>query len=403
MAETPDGDAIGWERYRTNHSAAASRVILRPGAIDALPEELDRLGCARLMLLCGGSTRRSRLYSAVVERLGERVAAMVDNVAPHTPEALVMAGAALARERSCDGFLAIGGGSASDCAKAISIVLAEGGHIRDHASTFTPPDTFVPKELHRPKLPVIAIPTTASAAEVTPGLGVRSGSGRKMLFWDTKLAARLIVLDPQANVEVPSSLMAQTAMNALAHCIEGLYSRLRNPISDALALQGIRILHREIPAMTAAPDSIDHRAGVLAGAHLSGMVISNARVGVHHAICHCLGARGGLGHGEANAIMLPHAMDYNLDVAAARLALAAEAMGVARAGDTARANARRAIDAVRRIQREAGVPTRLRDTALDRSLLADIADHAMSDRGLHFNPRSTATSEPILRLLEAAW
>lgn len=403
MSETQNDSSIGWEHYRTNHSAAASRVILWPGAINALPEEIDRLDCARLMVLCGGSTRRSKLYSSVVTRLGHRVVATVDDVTAHTPEDKVMAGAALARDRACDGFVAIGGGSASDCAKAISIVLAEGSHISEHASSFTPPDKFVPKELLRPKLPVIAIPTTASAAEVTPGLGVRSGSGRKMLFWDTKLTSRLIVLDPQANIEVPASLMAQTAMNALAHCVEGLYSRLRSPITDALALQGIRILHREIPAMTSDPDSVHHRAGVLAGAHISGMVISNARVGVHHAICHCLGARGGLSHGEANSIMLPHAMDYNIDVAASQLALTAEAMGVAIAGDADKANAQRAIDAVRRLQEKAGVPMRLRGTSLDRSLLPEIAAHTLSDRGLYFNPRSTSTSQPILHVLEAAW
>ncbi len=403
MAKSQDDSGFGWDRYRTNHSGAASRVVLWPGSINSIPEEVDRLGCSRLMVLCGGSTRRSKLYVNVVERLGARVVTTVDDVAAHTPEDMVMASAAIALDAACDGFLAIGGGSASDCAKAISIVLAEGGHISEHASSFTPPDKFVPKELFKPKLPVIAIPTTASAAEVTPGLGVRSGNGKKMLFWDAKLASRLIVLDPEANVEVPASLMAQTAMNALAHCVEGLYSRLRSPISDALALQGIRILHREIPAMASDPASVDRRAGVLAGAHLSGLVISNARVGVHHAICHCLGARGGLGHGEANSIMLPHAMAYNIDVAASQLALAAEAMGVANPSVTDKVNATYAIEAVRRLQENAGVPMRLRDTKLDRSALDDVAVHTMFDRGLHFNPRSTSTIEPIVALLKAAW
>ena len=224
-----------------------------------------------------------------------------------------------------------------------------------------------------------------------------------MLFWDVKLASRLIVLDPKANTEVPASLMAQTAMNGFAHCVEGLYSRLRNPISEALALQGIRILHREIPAMVADPQSTEHRAGVLAGAHLSGMVISNARVGIHHAMCHCLGGFGGLGHGEANSIMLPHAMAYNLDVATAEIAQMAPAMGVDTSGLGVRRAAEAAIEAVRELQRAAKVPMRLRDTTLDRSMLPQIAEHTLLDRGLFFNPRPTESAAPILKILEGAW
>ncbi len=398
-AAVPDKTA-----YWTAYSNTSARVVLWPDAIDAMPQEIDAIGCKRLLLICGGTTSRSKLLEKVMSVLGDRVVATITDAGHHTPSGQVMKGAGIARDAAVDGLVAVGGGSASDLAKGISIVLTEGGHIADHASRFVPPDQFYPKELHAPKLPVIAVPTTASAAEVTPGLGVRNEEdGRKMLFWDVKLAARLIVLDPKANVEVPVSLMAQTAMNGFAHCVEGMYSRLRNPISEALALQGIRILYREVPLMVAYPSSVEHRAGVLAGAHLSGMVISNARVGVHHAMCHCLGALGGLSHGEANSIMLPVAMAFNLDAATDELAQMAVAMGVASDGMTPRAAAEASIAAVRDFQKKANVPTRLRDTALDRAKLPDIAAHALNDRGLYFNPRRISTAGPILELLEAAW
>jgi alcohol dehydrogenase len=389
--------------YAIAYSNTASRVILWPDAIDAMPEEIEKLGCRRLMLLCGPTTRKSNLYRRVTEVLGDRIVATIDDVSAHTPASLVMQGADKARAADVDGFVAVGGGSSSDLGKAISIVLAEGGHISEHCSSFVPPDKFYPNELQKPKLPVIAVPTTASAAEVTPGLGVRGDDGRKMLFWDVKLASRLIVLDPKANVEVPASLMAETAMNGFAHCVEGLYSRLRNPISEGLALQGIRILHKSIPAMVRDPGSVEHRAGVLAGAHISGMVISNARVGIHHAMCHCLGGRGGLGHGESNSIMLPHAMHYNLDVATSELASMAAAMGINPAAMSERQQAEAAIDAVRELQQAAKVPYRLRDTALDRRLLPAIAEDTLKDRGNFFNPRQTVSAAPILRILEDAW
>lgn len=382
----------GWISYQNTFA----RVLLKPNAIDDLPREVAALGCKRLLLVCGPNTAKTPLLPRVREAAGDLVVGLFDRVVEHSSTALVTEGAALARELAIDGLLAIGGGSASDTAKGIAILLAEGGKIDDHASTFVPPDKFYPKELHRPKLPVIAIPTTASAAEVTPGLGIRNERGAKLLFWDVKLAARLIILDPVANAQVPAAIMATSAMNGFAHCAEGLYSRLRNPISEALALHGIAMFARGLPAMVAEPGNVEHRATVLAAAHLSGMVISNARVGIHHAVCHCLGARGGLAHGVANSIMLPHALAYNLPVAGDELARMAAAMG-------AKPNGEAGIEAVRALQAAAKVPTRLRDTGLKRELIPAIAEDTLKDRGLFFNPRRTENAAPIIALLEQAW
>lgn len=380
------------------------RCIMARNAIRTLATEVDGLGRRRALVVCGGTTRRSRLFETVVESLGSRCVAIFDQVVEHSATTLVTAGAALAHEHDIDVLIAVGGGSASDTAKAIAILLAEGGVIEDHASRFIPPDQFFPTPLSAPKLPIIAIPTTASAAEVTPGLGIRDpATGAKLLFWDIKLASRVIILDPDANTEVPARLMAMTAMNAVAHCAEGMYSRLHNPVSDALARQGARILIRGVPAMVRAPDDVAQRAAVLAGANLSGMVISHARVGIHHAICHCLGALGGLSHGTANSIMLPHALTYNLDVAARELADLGQAIGVRSNSNSDEAGAEATIAAIIALQEAAGVPQRLRDTGLDKALLPKIAEHTLNDRGMYFNPKRTESAEPILELLERAW
>ncbi|HYF20343.1 MAG TPA: iron-containing alcohol dehydrogenase [Ramlibacter sp.] len=393
----PDLLPPGWLDYRNT----GTRVLLRPGVIDTLGAEMAALGCRRVMVICGGNTRRSRLFDRAMAAMGPAAVTVYDRVVEHSSVELVTQGAQLARELGVDGLLAIGGGSASDSAKGIAILLGEGGKLEDHASRFEPPDRFVPKPLPAPKLPIATVVTTASAAEVTPGLGIRDPQGRKLLFWDNTLANRLIVLDPQANVEVPVRVMATTAMNGFAHCVEGLYSRLRNPISDALALHGIRLFMDALPRMVAQPDDVDARAGVLTAAHLSGMVISNARVGIHHAMCHCLGAKGGLPHGVANSVMLPHAMAYNLPVAEAELAAMAPALGVPPGPQRQMAEA--AIERVRELQGLAQVPTRLRDTGLERGLLPLIAEHTMVDRGLYFNPRRTDSVQAVLDLLEGAW
>lgn len=393
----PDILPFGWLDYRNS----GTRVLLRPGVLDTLGQEIDALGCRRVMVVCGPNTRRSAIFRQTADALGERAAIVFDEVVEHSSTAMVTRGAGLARELGVDALLAVGGGSASDTAKGIAILLGEGGRIQEHASKFEPPDRFIPKPLPAPKLPIIAVVTTASGAECTPGLGIRDEDGRKLLFWDNTLSCRMIVLDPQANVDTPVHVMATTAMNGFAHCVEGLYSRLRNPISDAYALHGIRLFLDALPRMVADPQDVDARAGVLTAAHLGGTVIANARVGIHHAICHCLGAAGGLSHGVANSVMLPHAMAYNLPVAQKELANIAAAMGVSEGSEAGRAAA--GIERVRQFQRDARVPTRLRDTGLAHSQLPLIAQHALGDRGLYFNPRRTESAEPVLELLEAAW
>ncbi len=386
------------------YAGLPTRVVFADGAVDRIADHVDAAGGTRVMLVCGGKTARSRLVARVKAALGARLVETLDSIVEHSGAAIVEDGARRAAAANVDLLLAVGGGSASDTAKAVAIVLAEGAPLERHSTVFVPPDRYIQQVLARPKLPIIAIPTTLSAAEATPGLGIRRESdGKKLLFWDTKLVPRLIILDPVANLEVPASLMATTGMNGFAHCIEGLYSKVRNPISEALALQGIRMLHEALPAMARAPQDAAVRGRALVGAHLSGMVIANARVGIHHGICHCLGAMGGLSHGVANSVFLPHAMRYNIDVAAGQLKLAALAMGLDARKLNDRDAALLAIEATVDMQRAIGVPRRLRDTGLDRALFPAIAEHALVDRGLYFNPRPTPSADLVLELLEQAW
>lgn len=376
---------------------------MAPGAVAQVADELDRLGIRRPMLVTGQRTLRSSAGRQVYEFVQARGGAAFSQVPQHSGVAVVRAGVAFALDRRFDGMVALGGGSASDTAKAIAIVLAEGGDIADHANVFHPPDRYVQKALDKPKLPLIAIPTTASAAEVTPGLGIRAEDGHKLVFWDPNVVPRSIILDPIANLEVPVEIMATTAMNAFAHCVEGLYSRVRNPISDALALHAAGRLGHGIPTMVASPEDVGARTQVLVGAHLSGHVIANARVGLHHAICHGLGSHGGLSHGVANSILLPHVLRYNRPAVRTELAALAAALGETVLGLGESEAAERGLAAVEKLQARARVPRRLRDVGFDRALIPAIAAMTLSDRGAYFNPIPAAPKEDIEGVLEAAW
>jgi alcohol dehydrogenase len=305
----------------------------------------------------------------------------------------------MARTHRADGFIAVGGGSASDACKAAALWLAEGGELADHATRFIPPDQLHSPRLKAAKLPVIAIPTTLSGAEVTAGGSVRTEDGRKLILVDPQLAAKLIVIDPAAAMDVPVSVFLASGMNGLAHCVEGFYSRVRTPVSSALALEAIRMFMQALPAVANEPESIEARGMALVAAHLSGQVLLNARSCIHHSVCHALGAVAGISHGNANSIMLPHAMAFNAvdPDAAAALALCAQAMGASEASPEG------AIERVQWLQQAIKVPTRLRDTGMQRSLLTEVAAKVMGEKGLYVNPRRVTQASQVEPLLLAAW
>ena len=386
------------------HRTLTSRVVFGPGCIATLGAELTRLNVQRPLVLSGPRTGSSRLHGAVRSAMQALPALWFSEVPAHSSVEVVAHLVDLARREGVDGFIAVGGGSASDTAKATALWLAEGGSLEDHASRFTPPDTLFIPELRQPKLPIVAVPGTASAAEVTPSLGVRTAQGSKLLFTDPQLAARLILIDPQANLCVPAALMLATGMNGLAHCLEGLYSKVRSPVSTALALHGTRLFFSALPAVAAAPGDMAARGDLLTAAHLSGQVLLNARTGLHHAICHALGAGTGVSHGDANAVLLPDAIAFNASAAQAELAAAAQAIGLPpRIDMNADMNAEALVDALRALRLALGVPTRLRDLGVQRSQLGPVAAHVMHERGLHFNPRPVAHASDVEQLLERVW
>lgn len=378
------------------HRNPATRLVLGDGCVDGLRAELPALGIERPMLLAGARTRAGALFSRVQAALAGLRWVDADAVPAHSSVALVERLAQRARAEGVDGFIAVGGGSASDTAKAVSLLMAEGGRLADHAVRFTPPATLVAPPLNAPKRPVVAIPGTASGAEVTASLGVRDDNGAKLLFTDVQLAARLVLIDPQANLEVPAALMCATGMNGLAHCIEGLYSKERSPLAETLALEAMQRFADALPAVHRHPTDARARAALLYAGHLSGLVLLNARTCLHHALCHAIGSVTGVGHGDANAVMLPHALRFNAAAAAGPLARAATALG---AGSDAAALVR----AVQGLQAAAGVPTRLRDIGVPAAALDSIAAKTMRERGLHYNPRPVASATELRALLDAAF
>lgn len=382
-----------------SHWNSPSKLVFGEGAISRLASELQELGVQRPVLVAGTRTAATRVYAQTRAALAGLAIAEQTGMPEHSPLEHVRRLRELARSHGADGFVAVGGGSASDACKAAALWLAEGGELAQHGTRFVPPDQLHAPAVPAPKLPLIAIPTTLSGAEVTGGGSVRTPDGRKIVLVDPKLCARLIVIDPIASLEVPAPIFLASGMNGLAHCIEGYYSRVRTPITSALALEAMRLFMEALPAVAHDPGSVQARSQALVAAHLAGQVLVNARSCIHHATCHLLGAVAGLSHGDANSIVLPHAMEFNCADPAAKADLAECALALGASEATAAA----AVERVRWLQKAIGVPTRLRDRGMPHELLAQVAVGVMAEKGLYVNPRRVTQAQDVMPMLEAAW
>jgi len=371
-----------------------AHVRFGAGCAFDLPGEIRALGCRRPAILMQQRMADSRNWSLLRDRLREFETFVFSAIPAHGSVKLVESIASQASAFGCDSIVAIGGGSVSDSAKALAMLLAEGGGLADHATRFTPPSTVDIPLRTRPKLPIISLPATASGAELTPSFGIREDN-HKLLFWNRNLSSTTVLIDPMLSRDIPLGLLRETGMNGLAHCLEGLYSRNRSIVADGIALQSLRLF-----AEAFTDDSLDEdgqRERIVLAGHLSGMVLSMARSCLHHAICHVIGARHGVRHGAANTVILPFALRFNEQAAGALLAPALAVLN-----QVSGARHESVADWVRAAALRLGLPASLSELGITAADLPAIAEQTMGERGLALNPRTVNDSTEVLSILRQA-
>jgi maleylacetate reductase len=319
-------------------------VIVRWG-LAALPEVLDDLGASQPLLVA------SPRWSG--QELGVTPAATWDEVPSHRiDEAAAQAG---------DGVVALGGGSAIDLGKAISVEA---------------------------DVPLVSVPTTYAGAEWTPYFGIRD-PGRKMRGGGSGARLAAVVYEPRLTLSLPRAETVGTAMNALAHSAEALYVQGHNDEADGHALAGARLIGEWLPRVVERPDEIEARTQLLEGAMHAGRALGLSMLALGHAMAQALGGRYGLAHGAMNAIVLPAALRFNRELAPDAVVRLGEALG----GD--------AVDHVEELARLGGFE-RLRDFGVPQDELAAVAEAAAQRPGNQANPRPATPSE-IEQLLCSVW
>jgi maleylacetate reductase len=288
--EPPDADGV------VTYEALPGRVVFGVGALDRLGEELARLGARRALLVAS-----KRVADDLAERVGDRHAATCSEIVQHVPVEVAERATSLAREVDADALVAVGGGSAVGLAKAVALDL---------------------------NLPIVAVPTTYAGSELTTIYGL-SKDGRKQTGRDPRVLPKVVLYDPALTVPLPPQVTGPSGMNALAHGVEAFYGPGANPISTALAVEGIRALADGLPRAVEQPGDLEGRTRTLRGAWLAGAALAIAGTGIHHQICHVLGGAFGLDHGGMNAALLPHTVRFVTPAVPAAMAQVTAALGAA--------------------------------------------------------------------------
>jgi maleylacetate reductase len=375
--------------------SAAQQVMFGVGALTQLGEAVDGFGWQRLMLCTIPRFQRSGLVSRLQDILGRRLVASYAQAQPHVPQDQVEAALSLAVEHNVEAIIGLGGGSPIGLAKAVSLAFEE-------RRTGQPARARFPTD--QPLVPVIAIPTTYAGSEMTPIYGVTqtvSGTSRKVTVTDFKVTPKLTLYDPEVTLSLPPQMTASSGINALAHCIEAVYSITRHPLSTAVALQGIGYIIQALPRTVAKGGDIEARTDLLLGAYLAATAIATAKIGLHHGLCHVLGGTAGVPHGIANGIMLPHAMRFNADATRPELAAVARAMGLA--GDSEAEAAEKAVQRVYELISQIGLPQRLRDVGVAEAELPLLAQLALKSQAVQNNPKPVTDAAQTEAVLRAAW
>ena len=379
------------------YTGYAQEIIFGPGSLAHLSEAVERFHWRRLLLCSTGSLQRDGSIAKIEEALNHRLVAVYARAQAHVPDFQVVAATSIAYENEVDAVIGLGGGSSIGMAKAVSMALEE-------KRTGRPARASYPTD--QPLVPVVAIPTTYAGSEMTSIYGVtrhEQGSARKVTITDAKVTPKLTIYDPLLTLNLSPMMTASTGINALAHCIEALYSITRNPLSTAAAISGVHAITSALPRCYADGSDLEARSEMLIGAYLAGTALSNVVMALHHGLCHVLGGTAGVPHGIANAIILPHAMRFNLQVTAQQLAPAAAAMGITLEGRSAETALEEAVQRIYDLIGHMNLPQRLRDVGVTEVDLPQLAQTAFQSRAVQNNPRSISGAEQIEAVLRAAW
>lgn len=378
------------------------KILAGDKALENIGYELDFLGSHRPLILSDHGIKKIGLLDDIVEIIkdtGVDATQQYTDIPPDSSTTVINDIITYYREHVCDGIIALGGGSVIDTAKGVRMALSQGK--QDIMSLAG--NEIIKKGKH---IPFIVLPTTCGTGSECTSVAVikNHSTGVKMEFISSELLPDSAIIDVRLTKTLPPKLIASTALDALCHSIEAFSSLQKNPISDAFAINAMRLITQNLLVATTAPTD-DSRIALAVASTMAGIAFSNAMVGIVHAIGHACGGEAGVPHGNAMAILLPECMRFNLDANKETY----EEMLVYLAGPNAFAStpadkrAKRTIQFVEEfidtLNKQGILPTRLSDFGVTAEQLPAIAKKALNDGAIIVNNKP-ATLEDIMTILQ---
>ncbi|MGH8757896.1 MAG: iron-containing alcohol dehydrogenase [Burkholderiales bacterium] len=373
-----------------------SLVVERGASTTELVERVRALGCSAAFIVTDAGVLKAGLLEKTLHRfLAVNLPfALFHEVQADPPEDVINTAVEAAREFGADCIIGFGGGSSMDVAKLVAL-LALG---KERLS-----DIYGVNQVKGGRLPLILVPTTAgTGSEVTPISIVTTGVGEKKGVVSPALLPDIAILDAELTLGLPANVTAATGIDAMVHAIEAYTSRrLKNPMSDCLAREALRLLSGSIHQACREGGDIQARENMLLGACMAGMAFANAPVAGVHALAYPVGARFHVPHGLSNSLVLAPVMRFNLPAAASLYAELAEILVPAARG-TQEQRADRFVKYLENLAGDLGLETRLRDVGITEQDIPQLADDAMKQTRLLVNNPRDITREDAAALYSEA-
>ncbi len=387
------------------------KIISGYKALETIPFELSRLGAKRPMIITDKGVAQAGLIKHVVDSFGGTdtvIGAIFDETPQDSSNVVVNQIADIYRAQKCDSIIAVGGGSAIDTAKGVNIVITED---TDDLLKF-----MGNYRLNKPMKPFVVIPTTAGTGSEVTMVAVIANPEKnvKMVFTSELLLPEIAVLDPRMTVSMPPKITAATGMDAFTHCVEAFIGTQKNPICDAFAAAAMELIRNNIITAVKDGGNKDVRLAMANAALMAGLAFSNSMVGIVHAVAHATGGVCHVPHGIANAVLLPHGLEFYLGKADKSPttkenieSLLLHAAGPEKYVQTPPAErAAKSVAAIRDITGElkklCGLPVRLSEAGVTEDKLETIAKTALNDGAISFSPVEVSF-EDALGVLKAAY
>lgn len=355
------------------------------GAVKLLKQECERVGITRPLIVTDPGVKAAGILQKALDALPGMQVTVFDQTPSNPTEAAVRAAAELYKTSGCDGLIAVGGGSAIDCAKGVAIAATHEGPLTTYATIEGGSLKITDRAA-----PLIAVPTTSgTGSEVARGAIIIVDDHRKLGFHSWHLVPKTAICDPELTLGLPAKLTAATGMDAIAHCMETFMSAAFNPPADGIALDGLERGWAHIERATRDGSDRDARFNLMS-ASMQGAMAFQKGLGCVHSLSHSLGGVDPrLHHGTLNAMFLPAVVRFNAEAESVqkdnRLNRMARAMGLASGGDIA--------EAIRDMNARLGLPTGLAAMGVQREQFGQIITGALADHCHKTNPRIATAGE----------